>query len=134
LSTGIASKQHSVGAVTRVSASILLFLVVLLSSAEPGENGRPQRAQNGSKAAIQLQKIVAYGRTLELIGRTDPGSTLRINDEPVEVSGNGSFKHFTRAFPASTRTAHLVLKSTDLSGKVCILKAKHDFFTGAGER
>jgi len=76
---------------------------------------------------LELQKITPFGRSLELIGRVEAGSRLVINDEFVEVSGDGSFKHFTKLFSASSDRVRLVLKATDLAGRTQTLMAYHDF-------
>jgi hypothetical protein len=76
---------------------------------------------------IELQQIVPFGRSLELIGRVEAGSSLVVNGEIVEVTGEGLFKHFTRPFPASAQVVRLNLKVTDLAGRTRIYTASHDF-------
>lgn len=80
-----------------------------------------------SRPFIELQRIIPFGRSLELIGRVEAGSSLVVNDEAVEVAGDGSFKHFTNPFPASAGKVNLVMKMTDLSGRTRILTTTHDF-------
>ena len=66
---------------------------------------------------LELDRIVPFGRSLQLVGRVDPGNKLLVNSEFVKVESDGSFKHFTKPF-ATTGTVQLVLKTTDLAGRV----------------
>ena len=84
----------------------------------------------GSQLFLQLQRIIAFGKCLELIGRVEAGTNLTVNDERVEVAGDGTFRHFTSLFPASVREARLVLKGSDLAGRTRILTATYTFSTG----
>jgi hypothetical protein len=79
---------------------------------------------------LELNKITPFGRSLELIGRAEAGSKVLVNDEAVEVSGDGYFKHFTKLFPASSKRVQLILKATDLAGRTRTLTAYHDFSAG----
>jgi hypothetical protein len=88
----------------------------------------------GSQLFLQLQRIVAFGRYLELVGRVEAGTNLTVNDESVEVAGDGTFRHFTTPFPASVHKALLVLKGTDLAGRTRILTATYVFSTGHEEK
>jgi hypothetical protein len=76
---------------------------------------------------IELDRIIPFGRSLELIGRIEAGSSLMVNDERVEVSGDGSFKHFTSPFPAWAGTVTLNLKVRDLAGRTQVWTATHNF-------
>ena len=76
---------------------------------------------------IRLDQIIPFGRSLELIGRVEAGSRLSVNNEIVEIGGDGSFKHFTNPFPASIQTVNLLMKVTDLSGRTSVVSATHDF-------
>jgi hypothetical protein len=75
---------------------------------------------------LELQKIIPFGRSLEIIGRVEAGSRLAVNNETVEVSGDGSFKHFTKPFTSGNRI-RLEIKATDLAGRTRILTVFHDF-------
>ncbi len=92
-----------------------------------GAGGFPAANANESQPSIELQRIIPFGRSLELIGRVEAGSSLMVNDESIEVAGDGSFKHFTNPFPASAGNVNLVMKVTDLSGRTRVLTATHDF-------
>jgi hypothetical protein len=83
---------------------------------------------------IELEQIIPFGRSLELIGRVEAGSNLVINNEIVEVTGNGFFKHFTSPFPASATKVQLTLRVTDLAGRICTWTAYPDFGPQDGNR
>ena len=76
---------------------------------------------------IRLDRIVPFGRSLELVGKVEAGSRLSVNNESVDVIGDGSFKHFTNPFSASVEKANLVMKVTDLAGRTRVVAAIHDF-------
>ncbi len=76
---------------------------------------------------VELDQILAFGRNLELIGRIEPGSSLVVNDEMADVSGDGSFKHFTRSFPAAAGKVKLNLKVTDLAQRTRTWTTTYDF-------
>lgn len=87
-----------------------------------------ERAKAGQlRPSLNLQRMVPFGRSLELIGQVEPGSSLTVNGEAVEVGGDGSFKHFTNLFPKSAERVYLVMKATNLAGRDSILTATHDF-------
>lgn len=96
-----------------------------------GENANkaiPRHAGAGREEPyLELERIIPFGRSLELIGKVDAGTSLVVNDVAVEVEGDGSFKHFTSPFPASRRKALIVMKATNLAGKKRTLTATHDF-------
>jgi hypothetical protein len=69
---------------------------------------------------LELDRIIPFGRSLELVGRVDPGNQLSVNNEVVKVESDGSFKHFTKPF-VNSGTVQLVLKTTDLAGRVRIV-------------
>jgi hypothetical protein len=111
-------------------------------SALPGIDGMPvsrtrlspdSPGTKGARPFIELQRIIRYGRSLELIGQVETGSSLDVNDEIVEVGGDGSFKHFTKPFPEALRMAHLNLKVTNLAGRTRVWTAMHDFGSNDGE-
>ena len=97
-----------------------------------GNSGAGKRG-DGSRPFIALKQIVSYGRSLELIGRVEPGNRLLVNDEIVEVTGDGSFKHFTNPFPGSENLVQLNMKVMDLAGRSWIWTVTHDFSLHGGE-
>jgi hypothetical protein len=82
---------------------------------------------------IRLDRIVPFGRSLELVGKVEAGSRLSVNDEIVDVTGDGSFKHFTNPFSVSAEKANLVMKVTDLAGRTTVVAAIHDFNSRGGD-
>jgi len=76
---------------------------------------------------IRLDRIIPFGRSLELVGKVEAGSRLSVNNEIVDVSGDGSFKHFTNPFPVPGQKANLLMKVTDLAGRTRVAAAVHDF-------
>jgi hypothetical protein len=94
---------------------------------------KPERQKTPSaRPYLEIDKIVSFGRSVELKGRVEAGSKLSVNNENIEVSGDGSFKHFTKRFPASSSRICLEIQATDLAGRTRILTAFHDF-SSSGE-
>jgi hypothetical protein len=96
--------------------------------------GEKTSTAGGSRGGpfIELQQIIPFGRSLELVGRVEAGSRLAVNDEMAEVSGEGLFKHFTKPYPASAQFVRLTLRVTDLAGRTRIYTATHDFRSPGG--
>ena len=57
---------------------------------------------NAEELLLVVDKYVQHGRVIAVEGRTEPGATVLVNNEPVfNVAPNGSFKHFTSPLPVS---------------------------------
>jgi hypothetical protein len=84
----------------------------------------------GTGPNLEIKEIIPYGRSLELIGLVDAGTRLSLNNERVEVLGDGSFKHFTRQFPKTSDTVLLELKATDLAGRTRTITRLYKFNPG----
>ena len=55
-----------------------------------------QQIESGAKAYLEVSNIVQHGRVLEVVGRTEPGSSVIINNDQVfSIAADGSFRHFT---------------------------------------
>jgi hypothetical protein len=55
-----------------------------------------QQVESGAQAYLEVSSIIQHGRVLEVVGRTEPGSTVIINNEQVfSIAADGSFRHFT---------------------------------------
>lgn len=53
------------------------------------------RHSGEGKVLLEIEKIVQRGGVLEVIGRTEPGSTVIINNEQVfSIGSDGAFRHF----------------------------------------
>lgn len=51
---------------------------------------------------LVIDSMIQHGRVIEIIGRTEPGTTVTINAEPVAYVGpDGRFKHFTSPLPSA---------------------------------
>lgn len=54
-----------------------------------------QQVESGEKAFLEVGSVVQHGKILEVSGRTEPGSSVIINNEQVfSVATDGSFRHF----------------------------------------
>ena len=57
---------------------------------------------NSEELLLVVDRYVQHGRVIAVEGRTEPGATVLVNNEPVfNVAPNGSFKHFTSPLPTS---------------------------------
>jgi hypothetical protein len=97
------------------------------SRAESGTNRKGREAPGAMKPSLKLLRIARFGRILELVGTVEAGSRLTVNDDPAEVSGDGSFKYFTMPFPRSIDKVTLVLKAANLAGKTAVFITPYDF-------
>jgi hypothetical protein len=99
-------------------------------SAIDADKGTPlskKSKKSDNRPLMKLDRIVAFGRSLELTGTVEAGSQLCVNDEIVDIDGNGSFKHFTKAFPGSASRIRFVMKVTDLAGRTRSETVAYDF-------
>jgi hypothetical protein len=54
----------------------------------------------GNQAYLEITKIIQHGRVIEVQGKTEPGTTVIINNEQVfSISPDGTFRGFTAPFP-----------------------------------
>ncbi len=59
-----------------------------------------QQVAAGSKAFLEITDIAQHGRVVEVVGRTEPGSSVIINNEQVfSIAADGTFRHFTSPLP-----------------------------------
>jgi hypothetical protein len=81
-----------------------------------GENGKESQTSDASKFSLlrqkdeillEVQNVIQHGRTIEIVGRTEPGARVMVNDQPVfSVQPDGTFKHFTPPF--TTNGANII--------------------------
>jgi hypothetical protein len=73
-----------------------------------GVESRPSQANRlnllhqviGNQAYLEVTKIIQHGRVVEVQGKTEPGTTVIINNEQVfSISPDGTFRGFTSPFP-----------------------------------
>jgi hypothetical protein len=71
---------------------------------QPSQANRLNLVQElaGNQAYLELTRIIQHGRVVEVQGKTEPGSTVIINNEQVfSISPDGAFRGFTSPFPKS---------------------------------
>jgi hypothetical protein len=69
---------------------------------QPSQANRLNLVQEvaGNQAYLEITKIIQHGRVVEVQGKTEPGSTVIINNEQVfSISPDGTFRHFTSPLP-----------------------------------
>ena len=55
-----------------------------------------QQVESGARAFLEVTNIIQHGRVMEVVGRTEPGSSVIINNEQVfSTASDGTFRHFT---------------------------------------
>ena len=61
-----------------------------------------QQVDAATQAYLEIARIVQHGKVVEVEGRTEPGSTVIINNEQVfNIKPDGTFQHFTSPLPKS---------------------------------
>jgi hypothetical protein len=72
---------------------------------QPSQANRLNLVQDvgaANQAYLEITKIIQHGRVVEVQGKTEPGSTVIINNEQVfSFSPDGTFRHFTSPLPNS---------------------------------
>jgi len=59
-----------------------------------------QQISENHQAFLEITNIIQHGRVIEVVGRTEPGSTVIINNQQVfNVAADGTFRHFTSTLP-----------------------------------
>ena len=62
----------------------------------PNKFNLVQQVESGNKAFLEVKDLTLHGRVVEVVGRTEPGSTVIINNEQVfSIAPDGTFRHFT---------------------------------------
>lgn len=55
-----------------------------------------RQPSRGDQMLLVIDNYILHGRVVEVVGRTEPGATIIINNEPVvNIGADGHFKHFT---------------------------------------
>ena len=66
----------------------------------PNKFNLVQQIESGNKAFLEVKELTLHGRVVEVVGRTEPGSTVIINNEQVfSIAPDGTFRHFTSPLP-----------------------------------
>jgi hypothetical protein len=71
---------------------------------QPSQANRLNLVQEvaGNQAYLEVTKIIRHGRVVEVQGKTEPGSTVIINNGQVFwILPDGKFRSFTSPFPNS---------------------------------
>jgi hypothetical protein len=102
-----------------------------VTSLNPQENESQQSETNqfsvikqdaASELLLVVERTIQHGRVIEVIGRTEPGATVLINNEPVfSVAPNGSFKHFTSPLP-NAGPNRITVTAQNSQGKVATVR------------
>jgi hypothetical protein len=80
------------------------------------------RQENAGELLLIVERTIQHGRVLEVIGRTEPGATVLVNNEPVfSVAPNGSFKHFTSPLP-NLGANRITVTAQNSEGKVATVR------------
>lgn len=66
----------------------------------PNKFNLVQQVDSGNKAVLEITALTLHGRVVEVTGRTEPGSSVIINNEQVfSIAPDGTFRHFTSPLP-----------------------------------
>ncbi len=72
---------------------------------QPSDANRLNLVQDvgtGTQAYLEITNIIQHGKVVEVQGKTEPGSTVIINNEQVfSIAPDGTFRHFTSPLPKS---------------------------------
>jgi uncharacterized membrane protein len=69
-----------------------------------------------------VDQYIQHGRVMEVVGRTEPGAIVLVNNESVfNVAPNGSFKHFTSPIATSGATM-ITVTAQNSKGKVSTVR------------
>jgi hypothetical protein len=80
------------------------------------------RQENVEEMLLVVERTVQHGRVIEIIGRTEPGATVLVNNEPVfSVALNGSFKHFTSPL-TNTGANRITVTAQNSEGKIATVR------------
>jgi len=75
----------------------------------------------GNQAYLEVTNIIRHGRVLEVQGKTEPGSTVIINNEQVfSISPDGTFRGFTS--PLSVGSDQIAITAQDRKGNTSTIR------------
>lgn len=67
---------------------------------QPNRFDLVQQISQNHQAFLEITNITQHGRVVEVVGRTEPGSTVIINNQQVfNIAADGTFRHFTSPLP-----------------------------------
>ena len=77
---------------------------------------------NQGEILLTVDRYVQHGTVIEIIGRTEPGATVLVNNEQVfNIASDGTFKHFTAPLP-NTGPNPITITAQNSKGKVATLR------------
>ena len=77
-----------------------------------------RQVESGAKAFLEVANIVQHGKILEVSGRTEPGSSVIINNEQVfSIAADGSFRHFMSQ-PAKSGVNKITVTAQNRKGEL----------------
>lgn len=80
------------------------------------------RQQNEGEILLIVERYIQHGKVIEIIGRTEPGATVLVNNQPVfNVAPDGSFKHFTPPLP-NVGPNQITITAQNSGGKIATLR------------
>ena len=67
---------------------------------------------------LEVDNLIQHGQVMEIVGRTEPGARVIVNDEPVfAVAPDGTFKHFTQPF-ANPGANQITITAQNAKGQI----------------
>ncbi len=77
-----------------------------------------RQVDSGVKAYLEVSSVVQHGKILEVAGRTEPGSTVIINNEQVfSMTADGNFHHFMSQ-PAKSGVNQITVTAQNRKGEL----------------
>ena len=71
---------------------------------------------SGTPPLLVIEAVDVRGNILQIKGRTEPGATVTVNDQRVDVQGDGSFNEFIQLDKGGRQI--VVIRSTSINGGV----------------
>ena len=67
---------------------------------------------------LEVDNFIQHGTVIEIVGRTEPGARVIVNDSPVfSVAPDGTFKHFTQPF-ANPGANQITITAQNAKGQI----------------
>ena len=80
------------------------------------------RQGESGELLLVVEKYVQHGKVIEIVGRTEPGATVLVNNEPVfSIAPDGTFKHFTAPLQ-NMGSNQISITAQNSKGKVATLR------------
>jgi hypothetical protein len=77
-----------------------------------------KQASDKDEIALVVDEYLQQGKGFVIIGRTEPGARVMVNDEPVfNVNPDGTFKHYTSPF-AKPGANQITVTAQNSKGKI----------------